>query len=122
VEAAPGKPRWRAQVIALVAALIGSAIAWGLAALPLGLWATQGCFGGDPASGTLCPSGRYLEAGLRLYWLPGLLWAACWLAPHRGWYRPARIALLAIAAAAAIAVPVIATWQAFDHMYTATGQ
>jgi hypothetical protein len=52
-----------------VVAIVGSAIAWGLAALPLGLWATQGCFGGDPASGTLCPSGRYLEAGLRLYWL-----------------------------------------------------
>jgi hypothetical protein len=109
-------------VIALVVAIAGSAFAWGLAALPLGLWSTQGCFGGDPASGTMCPSGRYLEAGLRLYWLPGLLWAACWLPPDRGWYRPARIVLLTIAVTVAIAIPVIATLQAFAHMYTAGSQ
>jgi hypothetical protein len=34
--------RWRPQVIALVVAIAGSAFAWGLAALPLGLWADPG--------------------------------------------------------------------------------
>ena len=117
-----GGRRWLPQAIALAAAIAGSALAWALAALPLGLWATQGCFGGDPATGTLCPSGRYLEAGPQWYWLPGLLWATCWLLPHRGWYRTARIVLLVIVVAAAVAVPVIATWQAFAHMSTATSQ
>jgi hypothetical protein len=113
-----GRPRWRSQLIALAAAFAASALAWAIVAVPLGLWATQGCFGGDPAYQTRCPDGRYLEVSLRLYAIPAMAWAACWLPPHRGWYRRARIALLTAAVAAVAAIPFIATWQAFAHMYT----
>jgi hypothetical protein len=110
---------WLPQLIALVPATIGSAVTWLIAALPLGLWATQGCgSGGAPASGTRCPSGHYLDLGMFLYVIPALLWAGCWLLPHGVRWRAPRIALLAVAVVAVIATPLIATYLAFQHMYT----
>src|SRR5712691_12139002 len=103
----PGHDRswWLPQLIALIPAVIGSAVTWMIAALPLGLWETQGCGGGVPASGTRCPSGHYFELGLRLYVIPALPWAACWLLPHGVRWRPVRIVLLTMAVAVVIAIP-----------------
>jgi hypothetical protein len=112
---------WLPQVIGLGAALAGSAMSWGVAALLLGLYATQGCFGGDPAYGTRCPSGHYIEQAMWLYVIPALLWAGCWLFPHKLQWRPVRIAAQVAAAMTAIAIPAIAAMAAFDHMSTFTG-
>ncbi len=53
-----------------------------------------------------------------LYAIPLVLWAGCWLFPRDVRWRPVRIVLLAVAVAAAVAIPLIATYLAFSHMYT----
>jgi hypothetical protein len=112
---------WLPQLIALGTAFTSSVVGWVIAAVPLGLWATQGCFGGDAVPGTRCPSAHYLGLGVRLYTIPALLWAGCWLLPHGVRWRRARIVLAAMSVMAVVAVPLVATWLAFDHMHAVSG-
>jgi hypothetical protein len=123
---APGRPGhdakwWLPPLAVLGLALVGSAVTWAISAVPLGLWETQGCFGNDAVPGTRCPSGHYLEVGLRLYVIPAALWAGSWLLPHQLRWRGVRIALLVLAVMTVTAIPLIATYLAFDHMYTIGG-
>jgi hypothetical protein len=112
---------WVPQVVGLGGALVGSAVGWLIAALPLGLWATQGCLGGDPAYGTACPSGHYVRLAMWLYAVPALLWACCWLFPQRIRWRPARIIVIVAAVMIVTAIPLIGAYLAFDHMHIFRG-
>jgi hypothetical protein len=110
---------WVPQLVGLSVGAGGTIGGWALVGGYLALYVAFSCGTGDvPAPGARCPSGHYIALSLWPYAIPVLLSAGGWLLPRDLRWRPARIVLVVVLAAAAI--PAIAAVEAFDHSVPAT--